>query len=76
MSDLVGNDLWTLEQELEKLSLYASGRRIEESDVEELVAQVREASVFAAVDAMIDGRPGVALRLLRQLRQTGGRSPT
>ena len=71
LSDLVGNDLWTLEQELEKLSLYASGRRIEESDVEELVAQVREASVFAAVDAMIDGRAEVALRLLRQLRLDG-----
>ncbi len=71
LSDLVGNDLWTLDGELEKLSLYASGRRIEESDVEELVAQVREASIFAAVDAMIDGRPGLALRLLRQLRQDG-----
>ncbi len=71
MAGLVGNDLWTLDRELEKLSLYASGRPIEESDVANLVAQVREASVFAAIDAMIDGRPGVALRLLRQLLQDG-----
>ena len=71
LTDLVGNDLWTLDRELEKLSLYASGRRIEESDVEELVSQVREASIFAAVDAMIEGRRGLALRLLRQLRQDG-----
>ena len=71
LTDLVGNDLWTLEQELEKLSLYAFGRSIEESDVGELVSQVREGNIFAAVDAMIGGRPGVALRLLSQLRQDG-----
>lgn len=71
LTDLVGRDLWTLDRELEKLSLYATGRSIEEKDVVELVAQVREANIFAAVDAMIDGRPGVALRLLHQLRQDG-----
>ena len=71
LSDLVGSDLWTLDRELEKLSLYATGRAIEEIDVGELVAQVREANIFAAVDAMIDGRPGLALRLLHQLRQDG-----
>jgi DNA polymerase-3 subunit delta len=71
LTDLVGNDLWTLEQEIEKLSLYAFGRSIEERDVGELVPQVREANIFAAVDAMIEGRPGVALRLLHQLRQDG-----
>ncbi len=71
LTDLVGSDLWTLDRELEKLSLYATGRIIEEKDVGELVAQVREANIFAAVDAMIEGRPGVALRLLHQLRQDG-----
>lgn len=71
LSDLVGNDLWTLDRELEKLSLFATGRGINEADVEELVSQVREANIFSAVDAMILGRPGVALRLLRQLRQDG-----
>ena len=71
LADLVGNDLWTLDQELEKLSLYASGRAIQEHDVKELVSQVREANIFAAVDAMIDGKPAVALRLLHQLREGG-----
>ena len=71
LTDLVGNDLWTLDQELEKLCLYATGRNIEESDVRELVPQVREANIFNAVDAMIEGRPTVALRLLHQLRQDG-----
>ena len=71
ITDLVGNDLWTLEQELEKLTLYCSGRMIEESDIGEMVSQVREASIFAAVDAMIEGRPNIALRLLHQLKDDG-----
>ena len=75
LTDLVGNDLWTLDRELEKLSLYASERSIEEADIQELVSQVREASIFNAVDAMIDGRPGVALRLLQKLRQDGAALP-
>ena len=71
LGDLVGNDLWTLDRELEKLALYTTGRPIEESDVQEMVAQVREASIFNAVDAVIEGRPQVALRLLQRLRQDG-----
>ena len=69
--DLVGNDLWTLDRELEKLSLYATGRTIEESDVGEMVVQVREGNIFEAVDAMIGGKPGLALRLFHQLREDG-----
>ena len=75
ITDLVGNDLWTMEQELEKLALYCSEREIQEADVGEMVSQVREASIFAAVDAMIDGRPGVALRLLHQLKDDGREAP-
>ena len=71
ITDLVGNDLWTLDQELEKLALFCGGREIQESDVGEMVSQVREASIFTAVDAMIEGRPGMALRLLHQLKQDG-----
>ena len=71
MADLVGGDLWTMEQELEKLSLYANGREIGEGDVRLMVSQVREASIFEAVDAMIEGRAQAALRLLAQLRDDG-----
>ena len=75
ITDLVGNDLWTLDQELEKLALYCSGREIQDTDVGEMVSQVREANIFVAVDAMIDGRPGVALRLLHQLKEDGKEAP-
>ncbi len=75
LMDLIGNDLWTLDQELEKLALYASGRNIEQDDVRQMVSQAKEANIFSAVDAMIDGRPGVALDLLRQLREDGREAP-
>ena len=75
ITDLVGNDLWTLDQELEKLALYCYGREIQESDVAEMVSQVREANIFVAVDAMIDGKPGVALHLLHQLKEDGKEAP-
>ncbi len=71
LAQLVGNDLWTLDHEIEKLSLYAAGRSIGEADVRELVSQVREASIFVAVDAILEGKVGLALRLVHQLRQDG-----
>lgn len=71
LADLVGNDLWTLASELEKLATYTAGRAITEADVRELVASVREASIFALIDAVIARRPSVSLKLLRQLLATG-----
>jgi DNA polymerase-3 subunit delta len=74
LAELVGNDLRTLSQELEKLGVYAGGRQIEEEDVRELVASAREASVLAMVDAVVEGRSGQAVRLLEQLRDEGASS--
>ncbi|HEU0020488.1 MAG TPA: DNA polymerase III subunit delta [Dehalococcoidia bacterium] len=71
LADLVSSDLWTLDRELEKLSLYCTGRNIEEDDVREMVSQVRETSIFNAVDAIIDGNAAAAFRLLRQLLHDG-----
>jgi len=73
LADFVGNDLWALSGELEKLSVYAAGRPVGEDDVRALVAAVREASVFPLVDAIVEGRPAAAIKLLRQMfRQESG----
>ena len=58
ITELIGNDLWTLDRELEKLSLYAAGREITDADVRELVPYAQEANIFAAVDAIMDGNRG------------------
>jgi len=71
LAELVGNDLRTLSQELEKLGVYAQGRKIEEEDVKALVSSAREASILAMVDAVVEGRTNVAYRLLEDLRDEG-----
>ena len=71
LAELVGGDLWTIDRELEKLSLYATGRSISDNDVRAMVPYAQEANIFAAVDAIMDGRPGPALRSLMQLMEDG-----
>ncbi len=71
LAELVGNDLRALSQELEKLGVYAQGRKIEEEDMKALVSNAREASVLAMVDAVVERRTGIAYRLLEELRDEG-----
>jgi len=71
LADLVGNNLWLLASELEKLAAYAQGRRIEGADVRALVSEARDISVFAMVDAIAEKRAAVAMRVLRQLTTAG-----
>lgn len=75
LADLVGNDLWALWQELRKLALYAAGRQVEEEDVRALTVAAREVSVFTLVDAVVEGRPDQALRLLEHLLDQGAAAP-
>jgi DNA polymerase-3 subunit delta len=71
LSDLVGDNLRVLASELDKLTAYAQGRRIEGRDVQALVSETREIKIFAVVDAIVERRAGVALRLLRRLMREG-----
>ncbi|HEY83428.1 MAG TPA: DNA polymerase III subunit delta [Dehalococcoidia bacterium] len=67
----VGGNLWIMAGEIDKLVLFASGRRIEEDDVRRVVSYAQEASVFAMVDAILEFRAGAAEQLLQQLLQQG-----
>lgn len=66
----VGNDLWLMSSEVDKLALYSGGRRIEEDDVRLMVSHAQEANIFAMVDAIfefrIDAARDLSQRLLRQ----------
>ena len=75
LSQLVGGNLWTMDNELEKLALYAGDRAIEDGDVKLLVSQSKEASVFSAVDAILEGRSAAALGLMHRLRGDGAAFP-
>ena len=67
----VGSDLWTMAGEVDKLTQYAGGRRIEEADVKAVVSDAQEANVFAMVDAVMESRVGVAQELLQQQFRQG-----
>jgi DNA polymerase-3 subunit delta len=71
MNQYVGANLRTLDSELAKLALYCGSRPIDESDVHALVPQVREANIFAVVDAILEGKAGLALRLLHSIKSGG-----
>lgn len=71
LADLVGSSLWILSSEIEKLCLWAGQRCIEEEDVRRLVSHAREASVFAVVDAIVEGKMASAVQLLHQFLDEG-----
>ena len=68
---LVGGNLRMLDQELNKLALYAGDRPVTREDVDLMVSSAHEESVFAAVDAVLERRPGVATRALYMLLEDG-----
>jgi len=74
LAENVGPDLWVLDSELRKLLLYVDGKPVTEAEVRLLVSQVREASIFALVDATLAARSGLALGLAHKLMD-GGTSP-
>lgn len=60
----VGDNLWLLDQELEKLVAYTAGKRaIRPEDVRLLVPEARQANIFHMVDALgrKDGKRAIAL---------------
>jgi len=71
LGELIGPNLRLLDQEIRKLSLYVGDRAIQPDDVEMMVPRAREANIFAAVDAILERRPGVAMKELYQLLDDG-----
>ncbi len=63
--------LWRLAGDVEKLTLYAAGRAIDESDVGKLVAGSQDSNIFALVDAAIEGNRTRAFRQLSVLLADG-----
>jgi DNA polymerase-3 subunit delta len=71
MATLAGNDLRLLDQEIDKLLLYANGQQVTETDVRALVSRARESSVFDLVDHVGRREADKALRLLHRLLDEG-----
>ncbi len=69
--DLVGSDLWTLHNELNKLLSYCSGRTINEKDVREITSYSRDINIFNVVDCIIEKRLGQAQLLVKRMVKEG-----
>jgi DNA polymerase-3 subunit delta len=67
LAEYSSGNLRQLDNDIEKLSLYATGRPIQENDVRLLVHSSREARVFDLIDAAVAGRRADAVRALEQL---------
>ena len=75
LAGLVGGNLRLLDGEIDKLATYAQGRTIERADVEALVSQAKETSIFELVDAVATRRQGPAMRALERLLTQGAPPP-
>jgi len=71
IAKLVGSNLWTMANEINKLLLFTSGRCIEEKDVNMVVSCAQEANVFTMVDAILGFKAKAAEQSLQQLLQRG-----
>lgn len=68
LTDLTGPDLWRLNHELQKLSLYKPAKSaVTGQDIELLVGGQPELKVFDLTDALGERRPALALKLLDQV---------
>jgi DNA polymerase-3 subunit delta len=74
LANTIGSDLQVIVSELRKLAILAWGRAITHEDIEQMVSYTREANIFSAVDAVIEGSVSVALGLVHEILQAG--SPT
>jgi len=74
LAKLVGGNLWIMANEINKLILFTSGRRIEEGDVKMVVSDAQQDSVFAMIDAILELKAGPAEQSLHQLLQRGASS--
>ncbi len=69
--ELIGSDLHTMANEIDKLVDFAAGRMIEEKDVRTVVSAAKEEDVFALVDAIMDWDSALGGKILHQLLQSG-----
>ena len=71
LAKLVGSNLWIMTSEITKLTLFTSGRRIEEDDVKAIASNTQQDDVFKLVDAIVEFRVELAEQSLEQLLRRG-----
>ena len=75
LAERVAGNLWQMENEIEKLSLYAYDRPIEVADVRSMVSVPPTGTAFQLVDAVMAAQGNEALRLVHLLMDGGEPGP-
>ena len=75
LTDLVGNDLWQMSSEIDKLLAYVNNSEIKADDVEKLVLTKLDEDVFKLTDALGQKNKQLALKLISDQLKSGT-SPT
>ena len=74
LAKMIGTDLWAMASEIDKLSSYANGERLDEGNVRDIVAVAQEVNIFSLVDAIVEGQLVAAIKLLGETMYRGGDS--
>lgn len=67
----VGNDLWRMSHEIDKVVSYKNGEMVEERDIELLVRPKITTDIFATIDALGARNKRAALRLIHRHLEAG-----
>lgn len=67
----LGNNLWQITNELNKLMAYKQGQEIAEADVKNFVTAKISENIFALTDAVAAGNKALSFKLLKDQLQTG-----
>jgi DNA polymerase-3 subunit delta len=71
MVDLVGNNLWNLDKELDKLKSYSAGRSVDRVMIEKVVCPNPSSSIFKLTDLLGEKNLKESIRTLEILIQSG-----
>ncbi len=74
LAELVGADLWALDNELEKLAAYAKGETVDAAALGELVSDARETKTWELTDAVVAGNERRAVSAMQRML-TAGEAP-
>lgn len=69
--EVVGDNLRVLNSEIKKLSIYANGKEINIKDIEKVIVNAKESSVFILVDAIGKRDAGEAVIMLNKILLDG-----
>jgi DNA polymerase-3 subunit delta len=75
LQQLTAGDLWTIENELDKLATYADGGIVDETTIVEVVSSARESRIWDLTDAVVAGDEPKALTSMGALLQEGQAVP-